>query len=28
VGVVPDVKVPASDALSTAQRLLREKLPH
>ena len=28
VGVVPDVKVPASDALSTAQRLLREKLAH
>jgi C-terminal processing protease CtpA/Prc len=28
VGVVPDVKVPASDALITAQRLLREKLPH
>jgi retinol-binding protein 3 len=26
VGVVPDVKVPARDALSTAQRLLREKL--
>src|SRR5437773_1009244 len=28
VGVVPDVKVPASDALSTAQRLLREKVAH
>ena len=28
VGVVPDAKVPASDALSTAQRLLREKLAH
>ena len=28
VGVVPDVKVPASEALTTAQRLLREKLPH
>jgi len=26
VGVVPDVKVPASDALTTAQRLLRDKL--
>ena len=28
VGVVPDVKVPASEALTTAQRLLREKLAH
>jgi len=28
VGVVPDVKVAASEALTTAQRLLREKLPH
>ena len=28
VGVVPDVKVPASEALTTAQRLLSEKLPH
>jgi len=25
-GVVPDVQVPASDALTTAQRLLRDKL--
>ena len=28
VGVVPDVTVPASEALTTAQRLLRDKLPH
>src|SRR3989441_4114805 len=28
VGVVPDVKVPASEGLTTTQRLLREKLPH
>jgi len=28
VGVVPDVRVPASEALTTAQRLLRDKLPH
>lgn len=28
VGVMPDVKVPASDALGTAQRLVREKLAH
>ena len=28
VGVVPDVKVPASDALRTALRLQREKLAH
>jgi hypothetical protein len=28
LGVVPDVKVPATEALATAQRLLREKLPH
>src|SRR2546428_1189738 len=28
VGVMPDVKVPASEALTTTQRLLREKLPH
>jgi C-terminal processing protease CtpA/Prc len=28
VGVVPDVKVPASEALTTTQRLLREKPPH
>src|SRR3989442_9460616 len=27
-GVMPDVKVPASEALTTTQRLLREKLPH
>jgi C-terminal processing protease CtpA/Prc len=27
VGVTPDVVVPAKDALDTAQRLLREKLP-
>ena len=27
VGVIPDVKVPATDALATAQRLLREKMP-
>jgi hypothetical protein len=27
VGVEPDVKVPASDALTTAQKLLREKMP-
>src|SRR5437879_6750013 len=28
VGVMPDVKVPASEALTTTQRLLREKPPH
>ena len=28
LGVVPDVKVTATEALATAQRLLREKLPH
>ena len=28
VGVVPDVKVSASEALTTAQRLLRDKLAH
>ena len=28
VGVIPDVKVSATDALATAQRLLREKMPH
>jgi peptidase S41-like protein len=27
VGVIPDVKVPATDALATAKRLLREKMP-
>ncbi|MDQ6768602.1 MAG: hypothetical protein M3Z54_01270 [Gemmatimonadota bacterium] len=26
VGVEPDVKVPASEALATAQKLLREKM--